>query len=71
MIKKPRLMHFNEKVLLVPFRIYEERTEICKTCYAYEEKNGFCKILNQPASARTRVKSGACPMGFWSTYYGD
>lgn len=71
MIKKPRLTHLNEKILMVPFRIYEERSKICSQCYAYNEPDGVCKITGAPASSRTRMKAGSCPMGFWSSYYGD
>lgn len=69
MKEKPILRHMNEKILLAPFRIYEERNSICRECYAYS--NETCKVSGEPITARSRMKSGACPMGFWSSHYGD
>jgi len=72
MIKKPRRMHLNEKILRVPTKLYEERLAICKTCYAFDgagETGGTCKIINVPVTAKCALKSGACPMGFWSSNY--
>jgi hypothetical protein len=70
MIKKPRRMHLDEKVLRVSMKIYEERLEMCKTCYAYDDAGGgTCKIINVPVISRCSLKSGACPMGFWSSNY--
>ena len=71
MNKKPRRMHLDERVLRVPLKIYEERMEICKNCYAYDKDGGACKIINVPATARCSLKSGSCPMGFWTSYYGN
>ena len=70
MIKKPRQMHLNEKILRVPMKLYEERLGICKTCCAYDNAGaGVCKIINIPVTAKCALKSGACPMGFWSSNY--
>ena len=70
MIKKPRRMHLDERVLRVPMKLYEERLGICKSCYAYDNAGaGVCKIINLPVSAKCGLKSGACPMGFWSSNY--
>lgn len=69
--KKPRRTHLDERVLRVPLAIYDERMSMCKKCYAYQEKGSVCKIINLPVSAKTVLKSGACPMGFWTSYYGD
>lgn len=71
MNKRPRLMHLDEKVLHVPFEVYEERNNICKKCYAFQETDSKCKIIGEPITARSRMKSGSCPMGFWSSYYGS
>jgi hypothetical protein len=71
MKNKPRMMHHNEKVILVPFSKYEERIGICENCYARNTENNFCKIINEPYTSRARIKSGTCPQGFWSSYYGN
>lgn len=68
---KPRLTHHNERVILVPYYKYEERISICKECYACDSETSFCKVTNEPYTARAKMKSGACPMGFWSSYYGN
>jgi hypothetical protein len=64
-------MHHNEKIILVPFSKYEERIAICKNCYAFNQGNGFCKVTNEPCTARAKLKAGMCPQGFWSSYYGN
>jgi hypothetical protein len=70
MIKKPRRMHLDERILRVPMKIYEERLEICKSCYAYDNAGeGVCKVINLPITAKAALKSGSCPMGFWSSNY--
>jgi hypothetical protein len=70
MIKKPRRMHLDEKILRVPMKLYEERIELCKSCYAYDNTGaGACKIINVPVVSICALKSGACPMGFWSSNY--
>jgi hypothetical protein len=71
MKEKPRMMHLNEKVLYVPFKIYEERLGKCENCYAYREEERKCVIINEPITARARTKAGSCPMGFWSSHYGN
>lgn len=71
MENKPRRMHLDERILKVPFRIYEQRIAICKKCYAFNSDGDVCKIVNIPVATRTTLKSGSCPMGFWSSYYGD
>jgi hypothetical protein len=71
MKNKPRIMHHNEKVILVPITKYAERLEICDTCYARKEGTQVCKIINEPYTARARLKMGSCPQGFWSSYYGN
>lgn len=71
MKEKPRLAHHNEKVLLVPFHKYEERISICETCYARDKDTNTCKVSAEPCTARAKVKLGACPQGFWSSYYGS
>ena len=70
MKEKPRLTHHNEKVLLVPFAKYEERIAVCETCYARDSETNICKIIKEPYTARAKLKMGACPQGFWSSYYG-
>lgn len=71
MIKKPRRMHLDEKILRVSIELYEQRIEICKTCYAFDDTGGggTCKIINVPVVSKCALKSGACPMGFWSSNY--
>lgn len=71
MKNKPRMMHHNEKVILVPFQKYEERINICETCYARDSEHNVCKITSEPYTARARMKAGACPQGFWTSYYGN
>ena len=71
MKEKPRLTHFNEKVILVPFSKYEERVSICETCYAREENTTNCKVLGEPYTARAKLKMGSCPQAFWGSYYGN
>jgi hypothetical protein len=71
MKEKPRLTHHNEKVILVPFSKYEERMAICETCYARNKETNVCKLTGEPITARARLKMGACPQGFWSSYYGN
>jgi hypothetical protein len=69
---KPRFTHLDEnKVLHVPFHKYEERHETCKQCYAYDKETGHCKINTAPVSVMIKFKSSNCPLGFWSSYYGD
>ncbi len=70
MIKKPRMMHLDERVLRVSMKVYDERMAMCKSCYAYDSKNnGTCKIAGTPVSAKCGLKAGSCPMGFWSSNY--
>lgn len=69
MKNKPRLSHFNQKVIEVNMEKYEQRLKICETCYA-RDKN-ICKIINEPYTARASIKSGSCPQGFWTSYYGN
>ncbi len=70
--KPPRRMHLDERILRVPMKIYDERMAICKKCYAYStEQGGFCKVVETSCSAKCALKAGACPMGFWSSYYGS
>ncbi len=72
MNKKPRRMHLDERVLRVPIKIYDERIAICKNCYAYNsDQGGMCKVVGASVSAKCALKAGACPMGFWSSYYGS
>lgn len=71
MNKKPRQTHLNERILHVPFEIYEARTAICKECYAYQADGGVCKIVNSAIASKTLAKAGSCPMGFWSSHYGS
>ena len=67
---KPRLTHLDErKVLQVPFYKYEERVEICKQCFAYEEES--CKVTGNPTVILCKQKSASCPLAYWSSYYGS
>lgn len=69
---KPYITHLDEKkVLEVPFTKMKERIDICKNCYAYNAEKGSCKINGTVVKSFARIKSGCCPNGFWSSYYGD
>lgn len=70
MNKKPRQMHLDERILRVSMQIYEQRIEICKNCYAYDDRDeGICKIVSTPVSSKCALKAGSCPQGFWSSHY--
>lgn len=69
--EKPRYTHMNEKkVLMVPKYKYDERLDICTQCFSYDD--GICKQSSEaPCTLLARDKAAMCPLGFWSSYYGD
>ena len=68
---KPKLKHMNERILMVPFNIYEERLDKCNKCYAADKEIGTCKVNGSTFIANVRMRYAMCPMGFWSSYYGS
>jgi hypothetical protein len=64
-----RRSHFPDRLLLVPIHIRDERLAICKPCP--NNKDSHCSTNAKPIYATATKRNGACPMGFWSTYYGS
>lgn len=46
-------------------REFEERYEICKTCY--HNSHGFCDICGCLLKAKTKSEDSECPMKKWLT----
>jgi len=69
MKEKPRLTHFDERLLLVKQEVFEQREKICNDCYAKKPGEDICQVNGEPLTGKLRQKGMMCPLGFWSANY--
>lgn len=63
-LEKTQTKPLNERIIKTSPQVAAERLEICKKCSTMND--WACKITNKFMPMTVRLKTSACPKGYWS-----